>query len=484
MNSMGKGNTMIAKQLEAIIAEEAEKTDFSHRSSADMVQRFQSLRGYGLLPRGRGKNAQHLILSQVAAGILSISTEKPGYSGLASKVLMKLRPVGGVDASFEGCGTFGKAIEAILDNSDALASLVEIRVSGSEIYNNGYGRAAIEYRTGDTQKTAHFIGELAVSLLQPGAEKNLNPRDLISSVIKETVFFPPFFDRISREIRIEIPKHTLPLEINHDEEDEEARKEKRAQKLGIRPGSRYLNMAVDCQVTWPKEETVVEFDSYKLILLPKTKDNTTSIHIDLYGQKITPEDAHTLFNRFLSLMTWCDDQFSIQQDGWSGNPVPLAVPKRNLAFATAHHWAFGRKIPDSQESRTAIAIYRDARNAQQNYMIPYAVLSYYKIIELKHKGRSEAKTWFRDNFEVLRQSPNRTEDLTAFEAACGSEKPEDYLWRACRCAVAHANKPYSIDPDDFHELRRLHEAADVLRALARLFIQTELGISDCFYDGT
>jgi len=145
---------MIAKRLEAILADEAGKTDFSHRSSADMVQRFQALRGYGLLPRGRGKNAQQLSLSEVVAGILSLSTEKPGYSGLASKVLKKLRPVGGVEASFEGCGTFGKAIEAILDNSDALTSLVEVRVSGSEIYNNGYGRAVIKYRSGDTQKTA------------------------------------------------------------------------------------------------------------------------------------------------------------------------------------------------------------------------------------------------------------------------------------------------------------------------------------------
>jgi len=105
-----------------------------------------------------------------------------------------------------------------------------------------------------------------------------------------------------------------------DEEDEEVRKEERAQRLGIRPGSQYLNMAVDCQVTWPKEETVVEFDGY--------------------------------------------------------------------------------------------------------------------------------------------------------------------LWRTCRCAVAHANKPYSTDPDNFHELRRLYMATNVLRALARLFIKNELGVSDCVYDGT
>lgn len=475
---------MIAKRLEAILADEMSKTDFSHLSSADMVQRFQALRGYGLLPKGRGKNAQHLSLAETASGILSVSTERPGYSGLASKVLRGLRPVGGAKASFEACSTFGKAIETILGNAEALGSLIEIRVSGSEIYTNAHGRATIEYRSGDTTKTAHYVSRNAVSLLQPGAEKSFDSRDLISSVIAEVVFYPRFFDRLYRELRIKPTEFAQPIDFDPEEEDEEVRKEERIRHLGLTPNSRFLNLAVDTQVTWPKEETVVEFEGYRLILLPKTRENTTSVHIDLHGQKITPEDARTLINRFLSVLTWCNDQFCILQEGWSGNRSPIAVPKRDLAFVTAHQWVFGRKIPESPEARTAIAIYRDARNAQQNYSIPYAVLSYYKIIELKYKSRSDAKTWFRDNFEVLRQNQNLAESISVFEAACGAEKPHDHLYRACRVAVAHANKPFSTDPDDFHELRRLHGAADILHALARLFIQTELGMSDCVYDGT
>jgi hypothetical protein len=51
-------------------------------------------------------------------------------------------------------------------------------------------------------------------------------------------------------------------------------------------------------------------------------------------------------------------------------------------------------------------------------------------------------------------------------------------------AVAHANKPYSSDPDEIGELRRLHAAAHILRALARIFIQDVLGVSECPYDGS
>lgn len=475
---------MIAKRLETILANEARKTDLSQRSPADMVQRFQSLRGSRLLPKGRGKNAQHLSLAEIVAGIFSIATVKPGFSGLASKVLKDLRPVGGIEYSFERCATFGKAVETVLDNPDTLNSLIEIRVSDSEIYKNGYCRAAIEYVSGDSKTTANYVGKLAISLLQPGAEKTFDPRQLISSVITETVFYPSFFQRIDRELRREIPGLAVPFAVDPEEEDEEREKEERARRLGLTPSSSFLNVAVDNQVTWPSAETVVDFEGHKLILLPKTRENTTSVHIDLHGQRLTSEDARTLINRFLSVLTWCDDQFAVLQDGWSGSSAPVTTPRRNLAFTTAYQWIFDRKSPELPEARKAIAIYRDGRNAEQNYLISYAILSYYKIIELRYKGKSEARTWFRDNFKTLKQDRNLSNEIAAFEEACGNEKPHDHLYRACRTAVAHANKPFSSDPDDFHELRRLHVAADILRALARLFIQNELGVSDCVYDGT
>jgi hypothetical protein len=485
LSELGDNSSMIAKRLETILANEAGKTDLSQRSPADMVQRFQSLREYGLLPKGRGKNAQHLSLAEIVNGILSIATVKPGFAGLVAKVLRDLRPVGGIEASFERCITFGKAVEAVLDNSNALDSLIEIRVSDSEIYKNDHCRATIEYLSGDTKKTANYVGKLAVSLLQPGAEKTFDPRQLISSVITETVFYPLFFRGLYRGLKKEMPELTAPFVTDPEEEDEENRQEERARRLGLTPRSKFLNVGVDNQVTWPSEETIVDFEGYKLILLPKTREKTTSVHIDLHENKLTSEDARTLINRFLSMLTWCDDQFAVLQNGWSGNSVPVAVPKRDLAFTTAHHWMFDRKIPKSNEARIAIALYREGRNAEQNYLISYAVLSYYKIIELKNH-RGDTKNWFRDNFIKLKQNQYLSDMLKAFEKDCGTEEPYLYLYEACRTAVAHAKpqKRQTSDPDNLPELRRLHVAAAVLRELARLFIQNELHVSDCAFDGT
>lgn len=471
---------MYAKQLQSFLAEETAKTDLSWRAPDDIHLRFEALRGCALIPRGRMKNAQQLSLREIVAAILSLSTAKPGFAGFGALGLLKLQPARGLEDSFERSPTLGAAIETALSSAHARASLVEVRFTQSEVYTNAHGRASITYLSEGQQKTAYYVGGSAVSLTRPRAGQAYDPTDLISSVVVDTVLYPQFFHGLLREMERKLPP-PLP---DPTEEEEERRKEERAQRLGLKPSSRFLNLGVDNQVTWPSEETVVEFDSHKLILLPKTKENTTSVHIDLHGQRISDVEATTLINRFLSMLAWCDDNYAVLQDGGSGNPVPVPVQKRDLGFITAHNWVFDRHSPKSPDARKAIAIYRDGRNAEQNYLVSYAVLSYYKIIELRHKGSAQARTWFRDNYAFVRDAGASVEEIAAFEKARGTETPHDYLYRACRTAVAHANKPYSTDPDNGHELRRLHVAASILRPLARRFIQHELGVSDCPYDGS
>tara|TARA_R110000824_G_scaffold50726_1_gene141446 strand:- start:746 stop:2191 length:1446 start_codon:yes stop_codon:yes gene_type:complete len=481
---------MIAKQLETVLSSEAAKTEFSHRAHADMVQRFQSVREFGLLPRGRGKNAQHLTYKEAAAGILSLVADKPGWGGHAAKILLGLKPVGGVDVSYKGAATFGGALIEILQNEDALDAILEVRASGSEIYTNCHGRGAITYVAEGETRTAYYVGALATSLTGRGAEQGFDPRSLISSAIKETVFFPSLFECVAREMRIQYPDHAFDHLIDPDDDELERQKEERVHRLGITAGSNFLNLAVDTQVTWPKEETVVEFGDRRLVLMPTTKESDTSIHIDLRAAQLGSGDAYTLINRFLSLLTWCDDQFCTLQEGSSGSRFPTAMGKRDLAFATAHHWAFARQMPASKDAQMALALYRQGRNAEQNYLVAYAVLSYVKVIEVKYRkpGKpgtvAEAKKWIEDNYQGFRDASYLAPEIERFEEACGNEPPPQYIWKMCRHAVAHVSEGYVSDPDDFEELRRLHVAADVIRGLARYFIGEELGVSTSIFDGT
>jgi hypothetical protein len=68
---------------------------------------------------------------------------------------------------------------------------------------------------------------------------------------------------------------------------------------------------------------------------------------------------------------------------------------------------------------------------------------------------SKVKSWIRDNYAHLKIVDHLSDRIKAFEAACGKETPEEYIYKACRLAVAHANNPSSSDPDDLNELTRL-----------------------------
>ncbi len=111
------------------------------------------------------------------------------------------------------------------------------------------------------------------------------------------------------------------------------------------------------------------------------------------------------------------------------------------------------------------------------------MLNYYKIIEIRNHGKEAARKWFLVHFEALQAASTRDDDITRFLALCGSEPPHKYIHDSCRIAVAHAGKHSKSDPDDAHEIVRLHTAARVMHLLARRFIEQEFALSDLMYSG-
>src|SRR5882762_10179342 len=160
--------------------------------------------------------------------------------------------------------------------------------------------------------------------------------------------------------------------------------------------------------------------------MPKTAEKTPSVHVDLHANRLTDREAMTVVNRFLSMMAWCSDQFAISEGGWSGNPARVPVPRRDLAFVTTPHWIFNRLIPQSDEVRRALAHYREGRNAEEGGLVSYAVLSYVKIIELRHEDGRKAKRWIADNIDALWAGDPADPDRARFDSSRGTESPEVY----------------------------------------------------------
>src|SRR5215469_130905 len=392
---------MFAKNLEIALVYLCEKGDVSHSLPQEFTARFDALRRYGKLPRGREKRGQLLTSSEIASVILGLAPVHPNWAGHAASILSSLRPVGGADASFFGTSTLQESIAYVLTDAAARNSVVRLSVSAAEGGVNSNGYAILSYEIDGIRRRTFYGRAEAVSLMQPGAERDFDPGEPYSPVSRETVFNRTFFQRLAEEMQSANAFSTPPAADGSEYDAEEAQ-QKRYRKLGVRRGSRFLNIGVDNQVTWPEKEILIKFDKYHFVLMPKTQDHVQSIHIDLAANQLTDREAITVINRFLSIMTWCDDQFAIAQDGWSGNPVPVPVPKRDLAFTTTYHWIFDRQFPSSEEARRALALYRVGRNAEQNFMVSYAVLNFYRIIEIRN-NRGEAKNWFRDKFRVLRR---------------------------------------------------------------------------------
>jgi hypothetical protein len=476
---------MYARNLEGILANLCRRGDVSGLSVTQEFQdRFKSLRDYRRLPQGRERREEKLTYKHIAAAVLGLVARHPAWAGHVSLLLEALKPVGGVRASFFAAETLSDAIATLLSTKGARDVFVSLTATGGETGINSNGGAELVYESNGERRSVYFVSPYATSLLVPGREVQFQPdRDRLNApAMWEISFNRAFFEQLAREYEL-AERFPAPPTGDGSEYDAENAQSERYRKLGVRSSSRFLNVGVDNQVTWPNKETLIRFDKYHLVLMPKTADKVQSVHVDLTANRLAHEEAMTVVNRFLSVMTWCDDNFAIAQDGWSGNPIPVPVSKRDLAFTTAYNYAFDRKIPKSEEARRALALYREARNAQQNEFISYAVLNYYKIIEIRNNGKEAVREWFRLNFEALRAKSKGNDDISRFLEFCGEVPAHRYIYNSCRLAVAHAGKDSKSDPDDVREIVRLHAAAAVMRLLARRFIEQEFAVSDVMYSG-
>ena len=467
---------MYASDLEQLLFDLTRSADVGGSDPSDMRSRFQALREYSRLPRGRQNRAVPLDSTQIAAAILGLVPERPGWAGHVSLIIGALVPAGPqTDAAF-GASSLLEAVSLLVAEEEVRRNFLGLSISSAESGTNTIGFATIKFRAGGHVRSTTYTSSFFHYELE--SEEAADCDNQFSPVARVLSFNRQFFRRVAQEIDfLGRAERSLGDGSEYDAEDAE---QLRRQRLGVQSHSRYLMIGVDNQVTWPKEEKLVKFDRFTMVLMPKTDNYVQSISIDLSANGLSMQDARTVVNRFLSLMTWCYDQFAISQPGWAGNPVPVPVPRRDLAFSTATSWVFDRKMPTDKDVQRALALYREARNAEQNYFVSYAVLNYYKILEIRHEKTIK---WIEDVFPLI-EKEIRAPVAREFHAERGSLSIGKHIVAYYRTAVAHAlQRTVKSDPDHVEEIYRLHNAAEILRALARHLISTELKVSDSPWSG-
>jgi len=471
---------MYAKNLSLLLHPELSE----QQSYDETLKRFESLRGHGQIPRGRDKAAQRLTNNEIARAVLGYVPTLSEWAGHVALIMSDLRPVGGVSASFREVVSLSEAMAALLSKDEDCNALVSLTLSIARIPGNDEYRAKLLFEEDGQRKIASYVSKYAVRLAAPGAEKTFDPDRPLSTNTRQLVLNRKFFQKLKRDV--DLSRHfNRSLETDWREYETEEERNAFHKRLGARRGSRFLNLGVDTTVTWPKDPTRIEFGGHHFVLFPKTKENSYSISIDLQGELIKTDDARTLLNRFLSVLCWCDDRHAILREGWSGNPVPVAVPRRDMPFSTMTTWMFYRSLPDDERLLNCLSYYREGLNAAEAGIASQEMLSFYKVIETDFKefGRREigpkTQEWITAVFDEACKNIY-SELLQRFHAGRQSIPIAEYIHKNCRVAAAHASKDYPSDADVSSETHRLSIAAKITKALARHYIQTKYGFSDSY----
>jgi len=234
--------------------------------------------------------------------------------------------------------------------------------------------------------------------------------------------------------------------------------------------TQWMNLGVSGECGWPDSQIEVRFGTTRFILMPQTRVNSASIHLETHSDQSL--DEMTTVNRFLSLVSWADKQSLQNNYGWSGNPAPCAVPRMTLARSINRDFLIRWNPLIDPKQKLAVALYREAMSVNS---IPYKFLGFFKIINILYKDGLAQKAWIRATLPLLTESHLKDRLLALANA---QSDVAEYLYESGRCAVAHAFSDPLIDPDDLTHLRRLSEGLEVVQALAEYLMKYELKIPD------
>jgi hypothetical protein len=243
------------------------------------------LRSYGRLPQGRENRGRALTNEQIVAAVLGLVAAQPRWAGHVATIIAKLKPVGANTDTFGGAVTLMDALSQLLSDKSVRRSVVAVRVSVAEAGTNSHGLAVITYERKAARHQLSFVREEAVSLLQPGAETKFDPELRNAPISRELVFTRRFFERLAQAVD-QARAHPTPPTGDGSEYDKDDAERARRELLGATPSSQVLNIGVDNQVTWPRNETLVKFDRYKFVLMPKTAQHVQSITCRFARQQV------------------------------------------------------------------------------------------------------------------------------------------------------------------------------------------------------
>ena len=200
---------------------------------------------------------------------------------------------------------------------------------------------------------------------------------------------------------------------------------------------------VEPQIPWPTSVQKLTYRGQNIFVLPQFDDYYPSIVMRLGEGISTRRDAQVLIFNLLSSLCWVQGRGALVEY-WTGGsmPIPMGGFARSGINVLLTDYFRIHYIPDvtDQKTRWALAFYREGLSMRH---MPYAFLSFYKIINILYKSGAKQTTWINDNVDEAAK-PRSREQLNKIRT---NDNVGQYLYELGRCAVAHAGHGLTVDPE-------------------------------------
>lgn len=236
-----------------------------------------------------------------------------------------------------------------------------------------------------------------------------------------------------------------------------------------------MNMAVEPGFSWVNRLVQLLFEGRQMVLQPLTEDLACTVSI-WHEDGLTFDEAASIVSRFLSALAWSKDASLVDKFplGTNNPSVPGRLGRGGVmkfGWASVDPWPYlyMPSVPN-ERSGLALALYREGLGLNS---IPHAFLSFAKVLNVVRADGPRQKVWINSNLQRLSPSSEGAARIASLRTS--QPNVAAYLWEQGRCATAHANGS-AVNPDDYGDKRRLREDMPLMRELAALCIEVELGV--------
>ncbi len=138
-----------------------------------------------------------------------------------------------------------------------------------------------------------------------------------------------------------------------------------------------------------------------------------------------------------------------------------------------------QQIASNETQKVALWIYREAMSSKSIF---YEFLCYARIINLVSSDWKQQVVWINNNMQYI-SAQNKDEIQNEVDKKFQQDPTQpqtmwDHLYVSWRCAIAHASPWLDkvADSDNFEDYNRIYRDLEVVRELAKLFINKELKV--------